>query len=497
MVWSQTIDVTREERLVNPQQKKASGFGYEKVSQDYLQKRELKQGAAGWLLLAGLGVAYVISGDFAGWNFGLEQGGWGGLLIATVLMAIMYTCMVFGLAELASALPVAGAGYAFARRALGPLGGFATGTAILIEYAIAPGAIAVFIGGYVEALGLFGLTSGWPVFVACYVIFVGIHLYGVGEALRVMFVITAIAVVALLVFVIGMIPQFDPGKLLDIPATDAAGASSFIPFGFAGILAAFVYGIWFFLAIEGVPLAAEEARDPKRDMPRGIIAAMLVLLVFAALMLLFAPGGAGSSTIQSSDNPLPEALRAASGDGSVLADFVNYAGLAGLVASFFSIIYAYSRQLFALSRAGYLPRALSVTGGRKTPILALIVPGVIGLLLAGITKDGALLINIAVFGATVSYVLMMVSHIVLRRREPDLERPYRTPGGTLTTGVALVLAVCAVIATFFVDVRAAGITAAIFLVALAYFWLYSRHHLVSNAPEEEFAAIADAERELR
>ncbi|MDQ3505340.1 MAG: ethanolamine permease, partial [Actinomycetota bacterium] len=141
---------------MNPQQKKASGFGYEKVSQDYLQKRELKQGAAGWLLLAGLGVAYVISGDFAGWNFGLEQGGWGGLLIATVLMAIMYTCMVFGLAELASALPVAGAGYAFARRALGPLGGFATGTAILIEYAIAPGAIAVFIGGYVEALGLFG-----------------------------------------------------------------------------------------------------------------------------------------------------------------------------------------------------------------------------------------------------------------------------------------------------------------------------------------------------
>ena len=497
MVWSQTIDVTREERLVNPQQKKASGFGYEKVSQDYLQKRELKQGAAGWLLLAGLGVAYVISGDFAGWNFGLEQGGWGGLLIATVLMAIMYTCMVFGLAELASALPVAGAGYAFARRALGPLGGFATGTAILIEYAIAPGAIAVFIGGYVEALGLFGLTSGWPVFVACYVIFVGIHLYGVGEALRVMFVITAIAVVALLVFVIGMIPQFDPGKLLDIPATDAAGASSFIPFGFAGILAAFVYGIWFFLAIEGVPLAAEEARDPKRDMPRGIIAAMLVLLVFAALMLLFAPGGAGSSTIQSSDNPLPEALRAAIGDGSVLADFVNYAGLAGLVASFFSIIYAYSRQLFALSRAGYLPRALSVTGGRKTPILALIVPGVIGLLLAGITKDGALLINIAVFGATVSYVLMMVSHIVLRRREPDLERPYRTPGGTLTTGVALVLAVCAVIATFFVDVRAAGITAAIFLVALAYFWFYSRHHLVSNAPEEEFSAIAEAERELR
>jgi ethanolamine permease len=479
------------------QQRRQSGVEYERMGTEYLEKRQLQKGAAGWLLLAGLGVAYVISGDFAGWNFGLSTGGWGGLLIATILMAIMYSCMVFGLAEMASALPVAGAGYGFARRALGPLGGFATGTAILIEYAIAPGAIAVFIGGYVEALGLFGLTSGWPIYLACYVIFIGIHLYGVGEALKVMFAITAIAVVALLAFVIGMIPHFDPGNLLDIPATDAAGANAFIPFGIAGVLASFVYGIWFFLAVEGVPLAAEEARDPKKDMPKGLIAAMVVLLVFAAMMLLAAPGGAGSSVIQESDNPLPEALVAAAGGDTALSTFVNYAGLAGLVASFFSIVFAYSRQLFALSRAGYLPRALSVTSSRKTPYLALIVPGAVGLLLAGITKDGALLINIAVFGATVSYVLMMVSHIVLRRREPDLERPYRTPGGTATTGVALVLAVCAVIATFFVDVRAAGITAAIFVAALAYFWFYSRHHLVSNAPEEEFAAVAEAEKDLR
>jgi ethanolamine permease len=184
------------------------------------------------------------------------------------------------------------------------------------------------------------------------------------------------------------------------------------------------------------------------------------------------------------------------GEDSWVADFVNYAGLAGLVASFFSIIFAYSRQLFALSRAGYLPRFLSVTNPRKTPTLALIVPGTIGFLLAALTEDGALLINIAVFGATVSYVLMMLAHIVLRRREPDLARPYRTPGGVATTGVALVLAITAVLATFFVDEVAAGWTAVVFLVALAYFWFYSRHHLVANAPEEEFAAIEQAESEL-
>jgi ethanolamine permease len=293
-----------------------------------------------------------------------------------------------------------------------------------------------------------------------------------------------------------MVPKFDPSNLTNIAPTDAAGASDFIPFGFAGILAAFVYGIWFFLAIEGVPLAAEETRDPKRDTPRGLIAGMLILLVFAALILTFAPGGAGSEAIMESDNPLPEAVRTAYDGNNFLGDFVNYVGLAGLVASFFSIIFAYSRQLFALSRAGYLPRALSVTGTRKTPYVALLVPGIVGFLLAAITEDGAKMINIAVFGATVSYVLMLLSHIVLRRKEPGLNRPYTTPGGVATTGVGLVLACAAVVATFFVDEAAAGITAGIFLVAVAYFWFYSRHRLVADAPEEEFEAIERAESEL-
>jgi len=132
----------------------------------------------------------------------------------------------------------------------------------------------------------------------------------VGEALKLIFVITAIAAIALLAFVVGMIPKFDAANLTNIAPGDAAGASDFLPFGIGGILAAFVYGIWFFLAIEGVPLAAEESRDPVRDLPRGLIAGMLVLLAFAALVLVFGPGGAGSDVLQDSANPLPEAMEA-------------------------------------------------------------------------------------------------------------------------------------------------------------------------------------------
>ncbi|WP_426997957.1 ethanolamine permease [Pseudarthrobacter sp. N5] len=464
---------------------------------EYLQHRSLKRGAAGWVLLAGLGVAYVISGDFAGWNLGLAQGGWGGLLIAFVLMAVMYTCMVFGLAELSSTLPTAGAGYAFARRALGPLGGFATGIAVLIEYAVAPAAIATFIGGYIEALGLFGLTNSWPVYLVTYVIFIWIHIRGVGEALKLMFGITAVATVALLAAAIGLLPKFDPAKLFDIVPDGSPASSAFLPMGVSGVLAALVYGIWFFLAVEGVPLAAEETSNPKRDMPKGIIVAVIILVVFGALMLFLVPGAAGAQAMSTSDNPLPEALRLAYGGNTFLADFINYAGLAGLVASFFSIIFAYSRQLFALSRAGYLPRWLSLTGKRRTPYWALIVPGTIGFVLAAATQDGALLINIAVFGATVSYVLLNLSHIVLRIKEPDLERGYRTPGGIVTTSIALVLSAVAVAATFVVDVFAASITAGIFAAALLYYWFYSRHRIVTGAPEEEFARLAQAELELK
>ncbi|OBC06954.1 ethanolamine permease [Mycobacterium sp. 852013-50091_SCH5140682] len=461
-------------------------------SADYLQKRQLKSGSAGWLLLAGLGVSYVVSGDYSGWNFGLGQGGFGGLAIAAVIIAGMYLALVLGMAELSSALPAAGGGYTFARRALGPWGGFATGTAILIEYSIAPAAIATFIGAYVQSLGLFGITNGWWVYLAAYALFIGIHLSGVGEALKVMFVITAIALVGLVIFAVAAVGHFDVANLTNIAADhSAAGASSWLPHGYLGIWAAIPFAIWFFLAVEGVPLAAEETANPERNVPRGIIAAIGVLLVSCAVVLVLTTGAGGAEQMSDSGNPLVEAL----GD-TTAARLVNYIGLAGLIASFFSIIYAYSRQLFALSRAGYLPTRLSVTNSRKAPTLALIVPGVIGFLLS-LTGKGDLLLNMAVFGAALSYVLMMVSHIVLRVREPNMPRPYRTPGGAITTSVALVIAVLAVIATFLVNPVAAGLCLAVFAAFMVYFAVYSRHRLVANSPDEEFAMLAEAESELK
>lgn len=198
---------------------------------------------------------------------------------------------------------------------------------------------------------------------------------------------------------------------------------------------------------------------------------------------------------QDSGAPLVDALVTVYGKNTWLAGFVNFVGLAGLVASFFSIIYAYSRQIFALSRAGYLPTSLSLTNENKTPYLAIIIPGIIGFGLS-LTGEGDLLILMAVFGATISYVLMMMSHIKLRISRPEMHRPYKTPGGIVTSSIALVLALISVIAGFVVNPKVWFIAAGIYALFIAYFFLYSRHRLVQGTPEEEFENICKAEQEL-
>lgn len=448
---------------------------------DYFNQRQLKQGAVGWLLLVGLGVAYVISGDFAGWNFGIAQGGWGGMFIATIIVAVMYLCLCLSMSEMATMMPTAGGGYSFARAAFGPLGGYLTGIAILLEYAIAPAAIAVFIGAYCSSL--FGI-DGWPIYLACYLLFSILHLKGAGEALKIIFAITLVAVIALIVFILAMLPHFQINNLFNISVhRELIGSNTFLPHGYFGIWAAIPFAIWFFLAVEGVPLAAEEAKNPAKSLPRGLIGAMLILCAFALLILIFSAGAVGAAQLQNSTAPLVDALIHLYGANSSITQFVNFVGLAGLIASFFSIIYAYSRQIFALSRAGYLSKSLSLTNRSQAPHWAIIIPGIIGFLLS-LTRQGDALILMAVFGATLSYVLMMLSHIKLRLSQPHRLRPYRTPGGVFTSSVALILSLLAVIAIFLVNPKLCLITFAIYAAFVAYFLCYSRHHLVVGTPED-------------
>ena len=458
------------------------------TNKEYLAQRQLKKGAAGWILLAGLGVSYVISGDFAGWNFGIAQAGWGGFVIAAVLMGVMYLTLVLSLAEMSSAIPAAGGGYSFARQAMGPVGGYLTGLAVLIEYTLAPAAIVIFIGSAVnELIGM----DGPIVYAVFYLIFVGIHIFGAGEALKVMMVISALAVVAIIATGVVLLPAFNTENLFDV--APLANGSEFLPMGYYGVWAALPFAMWLFLAVEGVPLAAEEAKNPAKDVPKGIIAAMIFLLGTATLVVVLVAGAAGAKATGSSAVPLVDALNMTGNTN--LATVVNVLGLAGLVASFFSIIYGYSRLVFALSRAGYLPQKLSLTSKRKVPVRSLIFPGILGFLLS-LTGEGDLMLSMAVVGATVSYAMMSGSHILLRIKQPNLNRPYKTPGGVVTSGISFVLSLLALTGVYAYDVRAFYFTLALFAVGMLYYVLIGRNNLVANSAEEEFALLSQAEGEL-
>ena len=163
---------------------KSGGVTYRTVDAGYFEKRGLKRHARVWSLWA-LGVGAVISGHFSGWNLGLGAGGFGGLFYAAIIIAVMYVCLCFCLAEMSPALPHTGAAYSFARSAMGPWGGFITGLAENIEYVLTPAVVVFFIGAYLG--GIFGTGPEWqPAWWAGgYAVFVGLNLLGRSEERRV------------------------------------------------------------------------------------------------------------------------------------------------------------------------------------------------------------------------------------------------------------------------------------------------------------------------
>ena len=476
-------------------ERKVGSVTYRDVDQSYYDQRGLKRHAGVWMLWA-LGVAAVISGDFSGWNFGLDVGGFGGLLIATLFITVMYIGLCYSIAEMSPALPHTGGAYSFARSAMGPWGGFVTGLAENIEYVVTPVVVVYFASIYAQSVFLelfnfeLALPWWWLIF---YVIFVGLNIIGIEATMRFSVVICLISLAVLAVFFVLAIPDFDSANLTNI--TPDAGQTSFLPFGIGGIFAALPFAIWFYLAIEELPLAAEESMDPRRDVPRGTMWGLWTLVITGMGVLFLNTGvGGGAEGIRVSGEPLLDGFRAVLGSDTSAAILGLFA-LTGLIASFHTIIYAYGRNIYSLSRAGYFPHWMSITHGkRKTPYVALLLGGVVGYALAFLLDSqysgtaGAALLSMAVFGAVISYFMQMVSFIRLRSKMPDIERPYRSPVGVIGAGVAAVIALVSLVALFLNDAYLPGVygVAIWFVLGILYFGLSGRNKLVLS-PEEEFA----------
>ncbi|WP_113719917.1 ethanolamine permease [Aeromonas salmonicida] len=444
------------------------------MQQQDCAKPELKR-TLGAFHLWGIAVGLVISGEYFGWSYGWAQAGTMGFLVTSLLVATMYTAFIFSFTELTTSIPHAGGPFAYAYRAFGPVGGYIAGFATLVEFVFAPPAIAMAIGAYLN-VQFPAIDPKW-VAVSAYLIFMTLNLVGVGIAATFELLVTLVAIFELLVFMGVVSPGFSASNFM---LNGWAGQQEFSLGALPGIFAAIPFAIWFFLAIEGAAMAAEEAKDPKKTIPKAFIGGILTLVMLAMGVMVFAGGVGDWRQLANINDPLPQAMKMIVGESSGWLHMLVWLGLFGLIASFHGIIMGYSRQIFALARAGYLPGALASVNRRfQTPHWAILAGGVVGILaifsdslivIGGLSLT-ANIVTMAVFGAIVMYIISMAALFKLRRSEPALERPFRAPLYPFAPALALGLAVLCLVAMVYYNGLLALIFGALMLAGYAYFRL--------------------------
>ena len=440
----------------------------------------------GTLHLWGIAVGLVISGEYFGWSYGWGVAGTLGFLVTSFMVATMYTCFIFSFTELTTAIPHAGGPFAYSRRAFGEKGGLIAGLATLIEFVFAPPAIALAIGAYLNVQ--FPALDPKHAAVGAYFVFMGLNILGVKLAATFELVVCVLAVAELLVFMGVVAPALQLQQLRTQWLGRLRTCSALRPI--AGMFAAIPFAIWFFLAIEGAAMAAEEAKDPKRTIPKAYISGILTLVLLAMGVMLLAGGVGDWRTLSNINDPLPQAMKTVVGENSGWLHMLVWIGLFGLVASFHGIILGYSRQFFALARAGYLPASLAKLSRFQTPHRAIIAGGVIGI--AAIYSDGlinlggmtltAAMITMAVFGAIVMYIMSMLSLFKLRKTEPNLERTFRAPCYPLVPVIALMLAVVCLVAMAWFNTLIGLIFLGFMAAGFLYFQLTAKQR--SEAPAD-------------
>ncbi len=413
--------------------------------------------------LWGIAVGLVISGEYFGWSYGWALAGTLGFLVTTVFIALMYTTFIFSYTELTTAIPHAGGPFAYSYRAFGPVGGYIAGFSTLVEFVFAPPAIALAIGAYLNVQ--FPQLDQRAAATGAFVVFMALNIAGVTIAATFELIVTVLAIIELLIFMAVVSGGFTWAHFTDHGWAGAAAPSMAMV---GGIFAAIPFAIWFFLAIEGAAMAAEEARNPTHTIPRAYIAGILTLVALAFGTMIFA-GAVGDWTVLANINdPLPQAMKIVVGANSGWLHLLVWIGVLGLIASLHGIIIGYSRQIFALARAGLLPRALAAIHPRwRTPHIAIVAGGAVGI--AAIYSDRfvsiagqpltASIVTMSALGAIVMYIISLISLIRLRRSEPQLVRPFRVPLYPLFPLIALAIAAVSLVAIVYYNVAVATLFA--------------------------------------
>lgn len=412
-----------------------------------------------WAIIVGM----VISGMYCGWNYALELTSPVGFIIAILVVTLFYTTFMFSYAELSTAIPHAGGPSEYASRALGKFGGFIAGFSCLVEFLFATPAIALSIGAYINFL--IPSVPAVAAALVAYALFVFVNCLGIEAAAKVELIVTIVAIGGLLLFIGAGAPHIQLNNIF--------GGEVFKG-GLGGIFSAIPFAIWFYLAVEGGAMSAEECHDPKKDVPRGFILGIATLVVLALATFFVTAGTSESSVLSATDSPLPTALEGIYGAG-ILSNAMSFIGLFGLVASLHGIIIGYSRQAFAMSRSGYLPKFLSKVNSKGAPVYAIVIMSLIGMIFV-LTGQTAVIIVISSFGAVALYIISMISLFILRSKEPNLNRPFKV-AYPIVPGVALLVALVFLVAVTISNLSTVFWVVGAYALAVIYYLIYSKMHI--------------------
>lgn len=337
-----------------------------------------------------------------------------------VLVALCYS-------ELASMTPMSGSAYTYTRATMGDAPAFLVGWNLLLEYAVAAAAIAIGWSGLFGATldSLFGVTlptaitsgptDGGIVNLPAILIVAALVAVLVFEVR-----ITAAAVKVLVALTIGVLVLV---IAVGAPHLDVGNWTPFTPFGVNGIAAGAALAFFAYLGFDIVATSAEETRDPRRDLPWGIIGSVVIATVLYVAVSAVLTGVAPYSTL---DNAAPVATALAAIGAGWIGDVILVASVVALTKGLLMVCYGQTRLVFAMSRDGLMPKVLCHTNSRGAPVRLSLLLGAVVAAVAGLLPIGTVaeLVNI---GALFAFVTVALGVLILRRTDPGRARPFRVP----------------------------------------------------------------------